>query len=418
MIINPAPPPHRDDIEGMPVAAPVDGKTYGVKDAQWEEIVGNSSGESPYVLKAGDHMTGGLNWGESAYQGSSADDISQALGFYDSTANGNDLGISVTSGSLNFVAVHNENQVTARVGLAQIAAFNKNGLNISKGHVILNADPTADLHAASKRYVDEMIAEAFPDTAYLPLTGGKVTGEVEIEGDLHIHGDHNVDTPKLIIKDQDSDERYLLRTEYVPSTGGSAAIGDVKSGFQAADHAGWVKLDGRSVDGLTETQQVAAESLGFTAALPNATGCVLIQSGTLGTVSGSMSKTITQGNLPAVTLTSAASSGTTGAAGGHNHVFQSNINDQGVQNFNEMLAGFGGNDPGSTYPAIKWRGSAEIANTANNGTVIQGYACDGAMDHIHSFGDHTHTVSLGGSGTPLDVTPKALSVNQFVYLGA
>jgi hypothetical protein len=38
-------------------------------------------------------------------------------------------------------------------------------------------------------------------------------------------------------------------------------------------------------------------------------------------------------------------------------VEQSNINDEGVQNFNEILAGFGGNDPGSTYPAIKWRGN-------------------------------------------------------------
>ena len=130
-----------------------------------------------------------------------------------------------------------------------------------------------------------------------------------------------------------------------------------------------------------------------------------------------MERTLTQANLPAVTLTSAAASGTSGPAGGHNHIFQSNVNDQGIQNFNEMLAGFSGTDPGSVYPAIKWRGTATIANTANNGTVIQGYACDGAMDHTHTFGDHAHGVPLGGSGEALDITPKRLSVNCFCFLG-
>ena len=201
------------------------------------------------------------------------------------------------------------------------------------------------------------------------------------------------------------------------ATGGGATIGDIKHGLQAADHAGWVKLDGRAVTTLTATQQTAASDLGITDSLPSAEGVVLMQGGTLGAVSGSMERTITPANLPAVTLTSSAAEGESGAAGGHNHVMQSNINDQGIQNFNEMLAGHGGDDPGSVYPAIKWRGSATIANTANNGTVINGFAMDGAQDHTHTFGEHSHTVDLGGSGEVLDVTPRSLSANCFLYLG-
>lgn len=196
------------------------------------------------------------------------------------------------------------------------------------------------------------------------------------------------------------------RIAAIPPVAGttSATVGDVKQGFQGADHGGWIRLDGRAVTGLTATQQEAAAGLGFAENLPDATGSVLMQDGELlGTVGGSMTRTIGVANLPAMTLTSSE-------AGGHNHIMQSNINDQGVQNFNEMLAGFGGADPGSVYPAIKWRGSATIANTANNGTVLNGYAMDGAADHAHQ-------VELGGEGQPLDVTPKAMSVNCFVWLG-
>ena len=81
---------------------------------------------------------------------------------------------------------------------------------------------------------------------YLKTTGGKVTGELEVEGSLHIHGEGDVDTPKLIINDPDSDERYQLRTEYIPPTGSasSATIGDVKeSAFLLSDHGGWVLLE-------------------------------------------------------------------------------------------------------------------------------------------------------------------------------
>ncbi len=41
--------------------------------------------------------------------------------------------------------------------------------------------------------------------------------------------------------------------------------GDVKYGFQTADHNGWILLDGRAKSGLTASQQAAATALGIIA---------------------------------------------------------------------------------------------------------------------------------------------------------
>jgi hypothetical protein len=297
-------------------------------------------------LDGSNSMSGGISWGKTAHE-SNPDDLTQLWRWYDGAE---DFGMSVTTGRLNYVTTHPDNWHYFRVNETDILRVSKLGLEVLDALAVI--------------------------------------------------------TPKLTIAGQDSDERYLLRSEQSAPAVSSATIGDVKSGFQIADHNGWLILNGRGIETLTPNQQIAAQGLGFANNIPDALNSIPLQNmaGSMGTLTGSMSRTLTQENLPNVTLTS-------GPAGEHNHTFQSNINDQGVQNFNEILAGFGGTDPGSVYPAIKWRGSATIANTANNGTVINGYACDGAIDH-------SHTVSLGGSSTPVDITPKAMTVNMFVYLGA
>ncbi len=79
--------------------------------------------------------------------------------------------------------------------------------------------------------------------------------------------------------------------------------GDVKTGFQSADHNGWVKLNGRAKSALSATQQVQATALGIGTNLPDASNAFLVQNGSaVGTVAGSNTKTIAQANLPNVTL--------------------------------------------------------------------------------------------------------------------
>jgi hypothetical protein len=175
----------------------------------------------------------------------------------------------------------------------------------------------------------------------------------------------------------------------------SATVGDVKQGFQGADHGGWIKLDGRATATLTATQQEAATYLGFAENLPDATGAVPMADGELlGTVGGSMTRTLTQANLPAITLTTAA-------AGVHYHQAQACTNDEGTVGFSEMLANYGLNI---------WRRPAEIANVNNQNLFMLGRMMEDA-------GEHTHDVPLGGAGIALDITPKSLSVNCFVWLG-
>jgi hypothetical protein len=38
---------------------------------------------------------------------------------------------------------------------------------------------------------------------------------------------------------------------------------------------------------------------------------------------------------------------------------------------------------------------------------------------VNSSGDHTHSVSVssGGSATPVNIAPRSMTVNMFIYLG-
>jgi hypothetical protein len=169
-----------------------------------------------------------------------------------------------------------------------------------------------------------------------------------------------------------------------PVTGPSQiTYGDVKTGFQAADHNGWIKLDGRLKSSLTSTQQAQATALGIGTNLPNATNSFLVQNGTtIGSVTSSNSKTISQANLPNINFPTA----TTSYNGDHSHSF---TRPNGDQNYN--------NGSGNTWWGGSWGSS--VTTSTNGGHT------------------HTVTVSSGGSGTALDITPQSLSVNTFIYLG-
>lgn len=205
-----------------------------------------------------------------------------------------------------------------------------------------------------------------------------------------------------------------------------ASLGDVKSGFQPNDHSGWIKLDGRAVNTLNANQQAVAISLGFTTNLPDASSAYLVQNGaSMGSVAGANTTTLTQANLPNVTFNGSAASagshshtGTTSTNGSHTH----SINDPGHSHsqwtVNDDFNNSGGNPPGFT-------GDSAGSRTWNNiNASTTGISINSNGNHNHTFttstdGDHTHSVSVasGGTATPINIAPKSLTVNMFVYLG-
>jgi hypothetical protein len=151
--------------------------------------------------------------------------------------------------------------------------------------------------------------------------------------------------------------------------------GDVKTGFQTADHNGWIKLNGRAKSSLSSTQQAQATALGIGTNLPNADNAFLVQNGSsAGTVAGSNSITLAQNQLPNVNFTGQI------AEVAHGAVIIASAS--GV--FSRVSGNSWGNAGGG--------GSTETFNL---------------------------NIPLNGGVTQqqINITPKSLSVNTFIYLG-
>jgi hypothetical protein len=177
--------------------------------------------------------------------------------------------------------------------------------------------------------------------------------------------------------------------------------GDIKNSILTADHQGWIKLDGRAVTAFTTTQRAQLNTLGFTTNIPNATNTVLMQSAQpVGTVSGSMQKNITQANLPNINFPTA----TTSTAGNHSH---GNNASGAPGNYGLIFR----SSPGQNN-------TVRDTDSGGSGSEPNITGTPGALA-IYNAGDHNHTVTVssGGSNTPLDVTPRTLSVNVFMYVG-
>ncbi len=236
------------------------------------------------------------------------------------------------------------------------------------------------------------------------------------------------------------------------------SFGDVKSGVQTADHAGWVLLDGRAISTLSTAQQAIASSLGFSGNLPNANNAYLVQNGSsMGAVSGSNTTTLTQANLPNVNFTgNAASAGahahtvdpasvSSSTNGNHSHdtdpaVVSTTTNGDHAHSIGRRLnSDNGAFDPGDGHAGENSAATTDRSwnnwfNTTTNGnhthTVdIPSTTSSINGNHAHTVdipsttsstdGNHTHTVSVasGGTATAINIAPKSLSVNMFIYLG-
>ena len=176
-------------------------------------------------------------------------------------------------------------------------------------------------------------------------------------------------------------------TRWVAMSKGSVdtEYGELKRGFQSADHDGWIKLDGRNLTLLSTAQRANATLLGLSGSLPNLANLVLVQNSgqALGAVFGDANdRKLTRNQLPNFTL-----SGSTSTNGAHTH----------------------------------------SVNTSNNIHLYNGHNRQGATRHhratktTNSAGNHSHTVSISLNGgvtqTTYNVLPQTLNTNVFIYLG-
>lgn len=227
---------------------------------------------------------------------------------------------------------------------------------------------------------------------------------------------------------------------YMNSSVSQFNFGYVKSGFQTTDHNGWVKLDGRAISSLTAGQQARATALGLGANLPDATNAFLTQNGaSLATVNGSNTRTIARENLPNVNLiTNTVSAGTPSGSVAVSPIYGLMSDSQGTHG-HKALVNYDGsvNNPsaqgwpaGNNHSSIRSSNRGGSATSSITGspeagsTGVLGLHYHTVPSHSHTavfsgnaFSSHNHTVALGGSNAPLDVTPRSLSVNIFMYLG-
>lgn len=257
----------------------------------------------------------------------------------------------------------------------------------------------------------------------------------------------------LYVFDTNTNSLWYYNGSLWINTVSESTYGDMKSGFQAADHSGWIKLDGRAISTLSTNQQAVAVSLGFTTNLPNATSAYPVQStGTLGSIVGSNTTTLTQANLPVATFT-----GTAATAGSHSHTTDPasvNTTSNGNHNHSGSADWAGNHSHGSNAGGgqgglglVLSNGNSTVVNTDwsngelnvwtnpyalsiyDNGSHSHNLSINNAGDHAHSVdipsttsstdSGHSHTVSVssGGSATAINIAPRSLIVNMFVYLG-
>lgn len=169
-----------------------------------------------------------------------------------------------------------------------------------------------------------------------------------------------------------------------------AFIPGVKQCLQAADHAGWVLLNGRALSTLTATQQArATQGYGIAAGgnLPDGALRDMVD-GVPFTLAGTApSVTLVRANLPAVNLAGTL----TQVTNNHTHVFDTP------------------QSPNLRHP----NGSGATVNYSGSGATNFNMSTGQGGAHNHAV-----TVASGGGGQSLGVENPYTSVNTFIYLGS
>ncbi|WP_241279652.1 hypothetical protein [Chryseobacterium cucumeris] len=217
----------------------------------------------------------------------------------------------------------------------------------------------------------------------------KPTKTLDINGELRVRTIKSENSPAyVLVSDLNGVIGKKVYKEIKPQ------IGDVKKGFQKADHNGWYLLDGRQCSSLPGIAAAGAQSIGFAAALPDAKGKFLkVSDNTQQTAikGGSNTVTLNKKNLPKLNFNGQAS-----AVGvSHSHSFTDAYSVAYAANFNGVLA--------ATY-----------GNTNNRNPHLSSQAnTSGSGSHSHSF----KISNAGGNSQAFSVIPQYVEVNTFIYLG-
>lgn len=206
---------------------------------------------------------------------------------------------------------------------------------------------------------------------------------------------NNITSPAqgLIIFQTDNTPGFYIyiNSDWQKLTAETAGVsaGDVKYSYQQTNHEGWYLLNGQAVSSLSPAAQLNASSLGIGSSLPDTRDRVIKHTAATGEAVGSLSAsnafTLTQANLPNVSLTALSS-------GDHYHSYQ------------------------DAYWSSQFYGNqgllgANVREDYDNARVY-------SYQNTGSSGAHTHTVPLNGNQTQTTVENRqvSLNLNQFIYL--
>ena len=187
----------------------------------------------------------------------------------------------------------------------------------------------------------------------------------------------------------------------------SPSYGDTKVSAAAADHKGWVLLDGRAKSALSPTQQARAATVFAStgANLPDSKDRALVgASGTkpLSSIGGAASATLSRNNLPNVVLTGTAN----GASGG---------TPAGAVRANVYAGASGdGYDPDVNNGTSNFQMTDRLPESL-------AYTGSGLGFTGTALGNHAHTLTVeslnSGAVAPIGLQGPYLAQNIFTYLG-
>ncbi len=212
------------------------------------------------------------------------------------------------------------------------------------------------------------------------------------------------------------------------------SYGDIKVGTQSVDHNGWVLLNGRSVNTLTAAQQSRALALGLSFNIPDASNAYLVQNGqTLGSITGSNTRTIAQNQLPNIFPSISISAISAGTPTGSVNINNTTETMQSSGAHSHSI-GRRSNSDNNSYDTGNGRQTENSAMTTDRQYLTT--FSTSSFGHTHTVNAHTHTASFTGNAmTPhshtvslgsinggvaqqvLDITPQSMSFNMFIYLG-